>query len=128
MTLFRTAWATVIHMSYEGGGMKLRDLARGSSNPTSFMPALHIFRSRFGNPDTFRRSRKSYEFVPRLPSNTRLLTMLQQATVVPVLWTLRHPRRPGSRVTFPVRTHHRDKNLHPRTFRRPVSSNFLIFE
>ena len=46
--------------------MKLRDLARGSSNPTSFMPAFHIFRSRFRNLETSRRSRKSYESVPRL--------------------------------------------------------------
>ena len=44
--------------------MKLRDLARGSSNPTSFMPAFHIFRSRFKNRETSRRSRKSYESVP----------------------------------------------------------------
>ena len=64
-TLFQTAWATAIHMSYEGGGMKLRDLARTSRNPTSFISALHIFRSRFGNRVTSRCSRKSNESVPR---------------------------------------------------------------
>jgi len=50
-------------MSHEGDGMKLRDLARGSSSPTSFMPALYIFRSRLRNGGTSRRSRKSYESV-----------------------------------------------------------------
>ena len=50
-------------MSYEGGGMKLRDLARGSGNPTSFMPAFHIFRSRFGNQETTRRPHTSHESV-----------------------------------------------------------------
>lgn len=58
---FCLAWATVIHMSYEGGGMKLRDLARNSQNPTSFLPALRIFLSRFWNRETARRSRESYE-------------------------------------------------------------------
>jgi len=62
---FRTAWATVIHMSDEGDGMKLHDLARGSSNPASFMPAFHLFRSRSGNQETATlRSRKSHESVP----------------------------------------------------------------
>ena len=76
--LFQTAWATVIHMSYEGSGMKLRDLARGSGNPTSFMPAFHIIRSRFGNRETDRRSRNPYESVPRSSSTAlRLLTLLQ---------------------------------------------------
>jgi hypothetical protein len=51
-------------MSYEGGGMKLRDLARSSSNPTSFMHALYIFRSRFRNRETSRHSRKSYDKRP----------------------------------------------------------------
>ena len=52
-------------MSYEGGGMKLRDLAGSSRNPTSFMPAFRILWSRFGNRETARRSRKSYESVAR---------------------------------------------------------------
>lgn len=52
-------------MSYEPGGrMKPWDLARSSRNPTSFMPPFHIFRSRVGNRETARRTRKSYEFVP----------------------------------------------------------------
>ena len=76
--LFQTAWATVIHMSYEGSGMELRDLARGSGSPTSFMPAFHIIRSRFGNREADRRSRKPYESVPRSSSTAlRLLTLLQ---------------------------------------------------
>ena len=57
--------------------MKLRDLARSSSNPTSFMPAFHILLSRFGNRETDRRSRKSYEFVPIYSSALCLLTLLQ---------------------------------------------------
>ena len=68
--LFQTAWATVVHMSYEGSGMKLRDLARGSSSPTSFMPALHIIWSRFRNRGADRRSRNSYECVTRSSSAT----------------------------------------------------------
>jgi len=55
--------------------MKLRDLARSSSNPTSFMPALYIFRSRFRNRETSRHSRKSYEFVPGSSPALRLLTL-----------------------------------------------------
>ena len=52
-------------MSYEAGsGMKLRDLARSSGDPKSLMSAFHIFRSRFGNRETARRSRKSYEYAP----------------------------------------------------------------
>ena len=108
--------------------MKLRDLARGSSNPTSFMPAFHIFRSRFGNRETARRSRKSYEFVPTSPSALRLLTSLQQTAVVPVLDILRRPRHPGSPVTFPIRTHHGDRNFRKRMCRRPASLWFLILE
>ena len=65
-TLFQTAWATVIHMSYEGGGMKLRDLARGSCTSTSVMSALHVSRSRFGNRGAARQSQKSFEFVPQI--------------------------------------------------------------
>lgn len=60
---FCLAWATVIHMSYDGGGMRLRDLAKSSQNPASFLPALRILLSRFGNQETSRGSRKSYECV-----------------------------------------------------------------
>ena len=67
-TLSQTAWATVIHMSYEGDGIKLRDLNKGSSDPKSFMPAFHILRSRLGNQGAARRSRKSYESVPKSSS------------------------------------------------------------
>ena len=75
--LSQTAWATVIHMSHKGSGMKLRDLARGSANPTSFMPALHILRSRFMDREADRRSRKSYESVPRSsPTTPYVLTSL----------------------------------------------------
>jgi len=119
----------VIHMSHEGRGMKLRDLARGSSNPTSVMTAFHIFRSRFGGQETSRRSRKSYEFVPRSFSAPRPLTLLQQTTVVSVLRVFRCPRHPGSTVTFPVWTDHRDQNLHSCTCHRPASFlHFLTFE
>jgi len=54
-------------MSYEGDGMKLHDLAGGSRNSTSCLPAFHVFQSRFWNRKTARRSRESYESVPRLP-------------------------------------------------------------
>jgi len=105
--------------------MKLRDLARGSRNPTRFMPAFHIFRSRCGNRETSRRSRKSYEFVPTLSSALHLLTLLQQTTMVPVLGILRHPRHPDSLVTLYIRTHHRDQNLHPCACHRPASLRFI---
>jgi len=128
-TSFQTAWATVIHESHEGGGMKLRDLARSSGDSKSFMPAFHLFLSRFGSQETSRRSRKSYESVPRSSPTLRLLTLVQQAAMVPVLRFLHCPRYPGSPVTFPVRTHNRHQNLHPRTCRRPTSfPHFLIFE
>jgi len=115
-------------MSHESDGMKLCDLARGSSSSTSIMPAFQIFRSRLGDRETSRRSRKSYEFVPRSSPALRLLTLPQQATMVPVLRFLRCPRHPGSTVTFPVRTHHRDQNLHSGTCHRPSSVlHFPIF-
>ena len=120
--LSQTAWATVIHMSREGSGMKLRDLKRGSGNPTSFMPAFHILRSRFRNKDTARRSRKSYESVPKSSSALHLLTLLQQATMVPVLRILRHPRYSGSHVTFHIRSHHGDRNFRPRACHRLAAS------
>jgi len=117
-------------MSYEGGGMKLRDLKKGSSNPTSLVPAFHIFRSRFGNQDsTARRSRKSYELVSKSPPALHLLTLLQQATMVLVLSILRHPHHSGSSVTFPIRPHHGDRNFHPRACHAgPASLYVLNFE
>ena len=122
--IFEIAWATVIHMSYEGGdGMKLRDLARGSGNPTSVMPALHMFRSRFGNRGTSKRSRGSYEYAHSPPSALCLLTLPQQATVAPVLGFLHRPRRPGSSVTLPIRTYRGDRNFCPRTYHGPTSSH-----
>ena len=109
----------MIHMSREGDGMQLRDLARSSGNPMSLMPAFYIFRSRFGNRETSRRSRRSYESVPRSSSPLPLLTLPQQATLVLILSILRRPRHPGTPVTFPVRTHYEDRNLRPRTCCRP---------
>ena len=115
-------------MSYEGDGIKLGDLAGGSSNPISFMHAFHVFRSRFGNRETSRHSRKSYEFVPRLSSALRLLTPQQRTTMVSVLRIIRHPGYPGYPITFPIRTHHKDRKC-SRTCHRPVSIFcFLIFE
>ena len=126
--LSRTAWATVIHMSYEGGdGMKLRDLARGSSNPTSFVPAFHVLRSRFGNRDTSMRSRKTYESVLKF-SSLRLLTSLQQTAMVPFLRIFCHPRNPGSYATLPIRTCCGDKSFRPCACHIPTSLHFLIFE
>ena len=108
--------------------MKLRDLARGSSNPTSFMPAFHIFRSRFWNRETARHSRKSPESVSRSSSALRLLTSPQQTTVVPFLSILCPSRHPGSPITFPIRTYHGDRNLRKRKCIRSISSHFLILE
>ena len=101
-------------MSYEGGGMKLRDLAGSSRNPTSFMPAFRVLWSRFGNRETARRSRKSYESVPKLSSAPRLLISLQRTTMVPVHRVLRRPRHPGSPVAFSIRAHHGDQDFHSR--------------
>jgi len=108
--------------------MKLRDLDRSSRNPTSFFPALHIFRSRFRNRETSRHSRKSYESVLRSSSALCCLTPLQSATVVPVLGVLRRPRHPGSPVTFPIRARRRHRNFHKCTCHRPASLYLLIFE
>ena len=55
--------------------MKLRDLARNSSDPTSFIPALHVFRTRLRNRETARHSRKSYESV-LIPSSILHLLIL----------------------------------------------------
>ena len=126
---FQTAWATVIHMSYEGDGMKLRDLARGSSDSVSVMPAFHIFRSRFRDRGTSRRSRKSYESVPRSSSALPLLTLLQQTTMVPILGILCRPRHPGSPVTLRIRTYRGDQSFRPRTYYKLASKfDFLIHE
>jgi len=109
--------------------MKLRDLARGSSDPTSFLPAFHILRYRFGNREAFRFSRKSYESVPISPCTPPLLTLLQRTTMVPVPGVLRHPRHPESPVTFPIWTYHGDRNFCRRTCRGPTSFlHFLILE
>jgi len=126
--LFQPAWASVIHMSYEGDGIKLRDLARGSGNPTSIMPAFHIFLSRFKNQETSRRSRRSYESVLRSSFTLCLLILQQQATMVPVLRILSYPRYPGSPVTVLIRTHRGNRNFRERTYRRPVSLHLLMFE
>ena len=109
--------------------MKLRDLARGSGNPTSLLSAFHILRCRFGNRETAKGCRKSCESVSHSTSTTlRLLTPLQQTTVVPTPRTFRRPRHPGSRDTLPIRTYHGDQNFHKSTCHRPVSLCFLIFE
>ena len=109
--------------------MKLRDLARSSRNPPSFMAAFHILRSRFRNRETASGSRKSHESVPRSSSALPLLTFLQQSTVVPVLDVLHRPRDFGPPVGSPIRTHHGDRNFHRRTCHGPVSLLcFLIFE
>ncbi|KAF9645600.1 hypothetical protein BDM02DRAFT_490337 [Thelephora ganbajun] len=75
-------WATVIHMSYEGDGIKLRDLARNSQNPTSFLPALRILLSRFGNRETARYSRRSYD---KRPWSLFLGLFIVLATLGPLL-------------------------------------------
>ena len=109
------AWATVIHMSYEGGGMKLRDLARSSQNPSNFFPAFRTFLSRLGNRGAIKDSRKAYEWVSRSSFTPHLLTSLQQTTMVPVFRVLHHHRNPWTPATFPVRAYHGDRNFHPRT-------------
>jgi hypothetical protein len=119
------AWATVIHMSYEGGGMKLRDLARNSHNPTNFLAALRIFRSRFGTQETARRSRKSYESVPKFSSAPRHLIFLQHTTMVTVLRVLHRPRHIGSFITFPLWPYHGDQNFRPRTYHKSASVLYL---
>jgi len=109
--------------------MKLRDLARGSSDPMSFTPAFYIFRSRFRDRGLSRRLRKSYESVPRSSSALRLLTLLQQTTVVPILNILCRPRHPGSSVTLHIRTYRGDQGLHPCAYHKPVDKfDFLIPE
>ena len=95
--------------------MKLCDLARSSGDPKSFVPAFHLLWSRFRNQKVPSCSPKSYEFVPRSSSTLHFLTLLQQATMVPLLGVLRLPRHPGPPLTFPTRTHNRNQNFRPRT-------------
>ena len=98
--------------------MKLRDLARSSGDPKSFIPAFHLLRSRFGSRGTSRRSRKSYESVFIMSFGLCFLTFLQQTAVVAVLGILRRPCHPGSRIEFPLWTDHRDRRLRKRTCNR----------
>ena len=115
-------------MSHEGDGIKLRDLAKSSGDPKSPTTAIHLLWSRIGNQETARRSRKSYEFVLKSSSVVRLLTLLQQATMVPISNILRCPHHPGPPLTFPIRSYHCDQNFRPRASRRPTPLYFLIFE
>ena len=108
--------------------MKLRDLARSSNDPTSFLPALHIFLSRFWNRGTAARSRRPYESVSRSSSAPRFLTLMQQTVMVPLRSILRPPRRPGTPDTIPIRAHREDRNFCPRTCHIPASLCFLILE
>ena len=49
--------------------------------------------------------------------------------MVPVLSILHHPRRLGSPITFPIRTHHGNRNVRPcMCHGRPASINFLTVE
>jgi len=108
--------------------MKLRDLDKASGNPISLMPAFHIFWSRFENPETARRTRRSYEFVLKSSSALHFLTSPQQTTTVPVFRIRRRPCHPGCPVTFPVWAHHGDQHLRPCACHRPTSLRFLSFE
>jgi len=109
--------------------MKLRDLARGSRSSTSFAPAFHVLRSRFGNRETARQSWESYESVPRSsPTTPHILTSLQQTTMVPLSRMLHRRRHPSSPLTLSARTHHGDQTFHQRTCHWLVSLYFLIFE
>ena len=108
-------------MSYEGDGMKLRDLARSSRSPPGVATAFHIIRSRFANRGTARRSRRRYESVPKSSSALRLLTLLQQTTMVSALSIILCPRHPGSPVTTAIRTNHRDQSCRPRMCHKPPS-------
>ena len=109
--------------------MKLRDLAKSSYNPTSFLPGLRIFLSRFRNRETARFSRESYESVFKSSSAPHLLTLLQQTTMVPVLRVLYRPRNPRSPVTISIRSYHGDRNFPPRTYYKPASfCTFLTSE
>ena len=76
MTLFQLAWATAIHMSYEESGMKMRDLAGNSQNPTSFLSALRICLRRFGSRETAT-PRELHELVFMSSSVSRHLIFLQ---------------------------------------------------
>jgi len=100
--------------------MKLRDLAKGSSDPTSIVPAFHISMSRFGNRGAARGSRKSYESVPILSPTPHLLTLLQQTTVVLVLGILCRPCRPRGLLTFHIRSHRGNQRFRSCTCRRPA--------
>lgn len=55
------AWATVIHLSHSGGGMKLRDLAHNSESPTNFGRAIKLLWARITHPGTARSSRQAIE-------------------------------------------------------------------
>ncbi|KAK0205990.1 hypothetical protein DFS33DRAFT_1256607 [Desarmillaria ectypa] len=59
-------WATIIHQSHinDAPGIRLRDLAAPSRDPTSTWPALQLLWSRFTYPGTVRRMRQKYDKRP----------------------------------------------------------------
>ena len=46
--------------------------------------------------------------------------------MVRILRILRRPRRPGSPIALPIRTHHRDQNLRRCTFHKPASKLYFL--
>ncbi|KAG6901638.1 hypothetical protein C0995_009739 [Termitomyces sp. Mi166 len=58
-------WATVIHQSHfdDSPGVRLRDLAATTENPTSALTALRLLWNRTMHPATARRSRRDYDLI-----------------------------------------------------------------
>ncbi|KAG6878853.1 hypothetical protein C0992_007115 [Termitomyces sp. T32_za158] len=62
-TIHSPAWATVIHQSHfdASPGVRLRDLAATTDDPTSALTALRLLWNRKKHPATAQRSRQNYE-------------------------------------------------------------------
>jgi hypothetical protein len=65
--------------------MKLRDLARYSQDPTSFLTALRVFLFRSRSKETTRRSRRSHESVPVPSTASQHLTLCSNRSWLPFI-------------------------------------------
>ncbi|KAF9021430.1 hypothetical protein BDZ89DRAFT_1071387 [Hymenopellis radicata] len=80
-------WATVIHQSRmdEASGVRLRDLAATSQDPTSVYSALRLLWTRWMYPGTTRRNRKRYDSRPWSLAIAFFLLLVITAAALPFI-------------------------------------------